>query len=88
MKRNNDECKDEEAEWARDQILQPFWMIHLCSTTIVTAKMKKLSRPETSSSMGKPLFWIIHLCREITVMAKMNTLSGPEISSFNEKHLF
>ena len=85
VQRNNDECKDEEAEWARDQQLQPFWINHLCSATMVTAKMKKLSRPETSSSVGEPLFWIIHLCRATTVTAKMKTLSGPESSSFNGK---
>jgi hypothetical protein len=42
------DCKDEEAEWARDQQLQLLWLIHLCRATLATAKMKKLSGPEIS----------------------------------------
>ena len=40
----------------------PFWIIHLCSATMVTAKIKKLSGPGISRFNGRPPFWLIHLC--------------------------
>ena len=61
MQRNNGGCEDEVAVRAGSKGKLPFCNVQLCSTTIVTAKTKKLSGPEISSFDGKPPFWIIHL---------------------------
>ncbi|KAA6424123.1 MAG: hypothetical protein FRX49_06082 [Trebouxia sp. A1-2] len=61
VQRNNGGCEDEVAVRAGSKGKLPFCNVQLCSTTIVTAKTKKLSGPEISSFDGKPPFWIIHL---------------------------